>query len=190
MKRMWFLSLAVLLMGLAAGAWAQEVSLGDYARKQREQQKPPSPTTKVFTNDDIGSSPAAATTPTASADADKEDKAAAKSKDKKDKEEKTKAEEMSKAADEFKGRIAEVKAKIAEIQRNIDVAEREFKLHTVDWYTQAGNALLDPKKYKDETEKHNKEMDDLRKDLAAQQAELEKIRDEIRKAGLSSSVGD
>ena len=187
MKRMWFLTLAALLMGLAVAASAQDVSLGDYARKQRDQQKPASPTTRVFTNDDVSSSaspaPAAATTDSSS-DPDK-----AKSKDK-DKKEATKADEMNKAAEEFKAKVAEQKAKIAEIQRNMDVSEREFKLHSIDWYTQAGNALLDPKKYKDETDKHNKEMDDLRKQLADANAELEKIRDDIKKAGLSSSLGD
>ncbi|HVP41991.1 MAG TPA: PAS domain-containing protein [Terriglobales bacterium] len=191
MKRMWNLTLAALLMGLALGAAAQEVSLGDYARKQREQQKPASPTTKVYTNDDIGSSPAAAASATTSAPADSDaDKSAAKDEKTKAEDEKAKAEEMNKAAEEFKGKVAEAKTKIAEIRRNMDVSEREFKLHSIDWYTEAGNALLDPKKYKDETDKHNKEMDDLRKQLADAQAELEKIRDEIRKAGLSSSLGD
>ena len=186
MTRIVQLTLATLLMGLAVSAWAQDVSLGEYARKQREQQKPASPTTKVFTNDDIGSSPAPAAAAQDTSGADK-DKKASKSKDKKDE---TKAEEMNKAAEEFKSKVADQKAKIAEIQRNMDVSEREFKLHSIEWYTQAGNALLDPKKYKDETDKHNKEMDDLRKQLADANAEMEKIREEIRKAGLSSSLGD
>ena len=186
MKRIVQLTLAALLMGLAVGAWAQDVSLGDYARKQREQQKPASPTTKVFTNDDIASSPAPAAAPakdTSDSDKDK----SAKSKEKK---EPDKVAEMNKAAEEFKAKVADQKAKIAEIQRNMDVSEREFKLHSIEWYTQAGNALLDPKKYKDETDKHNKEMDDLRKQLADANAELDKIREEIRQAGLSSSLGD
>jgi len=186
MKRIVLFTLAALLMGFAVGAWAQDVSLGEYARKQREKQKPASPTTRVFTNDDIASSPAASASAEAPADSDKDK---AKSKDGKKKDE-TKAEQMAKAAEEFKTRVAEQKGKVAEIQRNMDVSEREFKLHSIDWYTQAGNALLDPKKYKDETDKHNKEMDDLRKELADAQAELEKIREEIRQAGLSSSLGD
>lgn len=188
MKRISYLTLAALLMGLAIGAWAQDVSLGDYARKQREQQKPASPTTKVFTNDDIGSAPtpaASASAPADTADSDK-DKKSAKGKEK----ETSKAEEMNKAAEEFKGKVAEQKQKIAEIQRNIDVSNREFKLHSIDWYTQAGNALLDPKKYKDETDKHDKEIADLQKQLADANGELEKIRDDIKKAGLSSSLGD
>lgn len=186
MKRILQLVLAALLMGLAVGAWAQDVSLGDYARKQREQQKPASPTTKVFTNDDVASSPAPAAAP-AKDTSDKDTDKSAKSKDKK---EPDKVAEMNKAAEEFKTKVADQKTKIAEIQRNMDVSEREFKLHSIDWYTQAGNALLDPKKYKNETDKHNKEMDDLRKQLADANAELEKIREEIRQAGLSSSLGD
>ena len=192
MKRMWFFTLAALLMGWAVGAWAQDVSLGDYARKQREKQKPASPTTRVFTNDDVTSSAPLVTSDASkdketSADADKNktaDAAGDKATDK------MSPEEMAKAASEFKARIAQQKQKVAETQRNMDVSEREFKLHSIDWYTQAGNALLDPKKYKDETDKHNKEMDDLRKQRADAQAEIEKIRDEIRKAGLSSSIGE
>lgn len=187
MKRIVLFAFAAWFVALAVGAWAQEVSLGEYARKQREQQKPASPTTRVFTNDDIGSA-SAAPAPAASQDtaADEKDKKAGKAAAK----EQTKAEEMNKAAEEFKAKVADQKQKIAEIQRNMDVSEREFKLHSIDWYTQAGNALLDPKKYKDETDKHNKEMDDLRKQLADAQADLEKIRADIKAAGLSSSLGD
>src|SRR5512143_994935 len=115
MKRIVLFAFAALLMALAVGAWAQEVSLGDYARKQRQQQKPASPTTKVFTNDDIGSA-SVAPAPAAAQDTadDKDKKSSAKSKEK----EQTKAEEMNKAAEEFKTRVAEAKQKIAEIQRN------------------------------------------------------------------------
>ncbi len=184
MKRIWFLTLAALL-ALTAAAWAQDVSLGEYARQQRAKEKPASPTTKVYTNDDIASAPVPPPAKDTSADTDKDKKSA---KDKK--KEETKAEEMAKEAEGFKQRVADQKAKIAEIQRNMDVSEREFKLQTVQWYTQTGNALLDPKKFKDQTDAHTKERDDLRKQLADAQAELEKIRDEIRKAGLSSNVGD
>ncbi len=185
MKRIYLL-FAALLLGLTVGAWAQDVSLGDYARKQREQQKPASPTTKVFTNDDIASAPPLAqATVTSDKDTDT-DKKSAKSKEK----EKPKAEEMARQAEEFKQKVADQKAKIAEIQRNIDVSNREYKLRTIDWYTQAGNALLDPKKYKDQGDAHDKEIADLQKQLADANAELDKIREEIRQAGLSSSVGD
>ncbi len=187
MKRIWYLSVAALMLGLAVGAWAQDVSLGDYARKQREQAKPASPTTKVFTNDDIASAPPpSVSTPPADNAKDKDAKASAKG----DKKDATKAEEMAKAADEFKQRVADQKAKIAEIQRNIEVSNREYKLRTIDWYTQAGNALLDPKKFKDQGDAHDKEIADLQKQLADANAELEKIREEIRAAGLSSSTGD
>jgi uncharacterized coiled-coil protein SlyX len=186
MKRILQLTIAALLMAFGIGAWAQDVSLGDYARKQREQQKPASPTTKVFTNDDIASSPPPAAAKDTS-DADK-DKSAAKSKGKE--KEADKAAEMNKAAEEFKGKVAEQKAKIAEIQRNIDVSNREFKLRSIEWYTQTGNALLDPKKFKDEQDRHDKEVADLQKQLADAQAEMDKIREQIRQAGLSSSLGD
>ncbi len=184
MKPISHLWLVALLLALTAGVCAQEVSLGDYARKQREQQKPASPTTKVYTNDDIASAPVAAAKDTSAEDKSKDKKAAAS------KEEKTKAEEMAKQADEFKQRVGEQKAKIAEIQRNIEVSNREYKLRTVDWYTNAGNALLDPKKYKDMGDAHDKEIADLQKQLADANAALDKIRDEIKAAGLSSSLGD
>ena len=187
MKRIVYVVLAGLWLGMAAGAWAQD-SLGDYARKVREQQKPASPTTKVWTNDDIGSAGPAG--PAVSAAGAPAAPAAAAAKDSKKEEKEKSADDLAKDAAEFKSRIAEQKTKIAEIQRNIDVSNREFKLHSIDWYTQAGNALLDPKKYKDETDRHNKEIADLQKQLADANAEIEKIREEIRKAGLSSSVGE
>ncbi len=183
MKRILYVVFAGLLFGMAASAWAQE-SLGDYARKQREMQKPVSPTTKVWTNDDVSaaSAPISVTgTPAAPAAAAKDSK----------KEEKEKsADEIAKDTAAWKSKIADQKAKIAEIQRNIEVAQREYKLRAIDWYTNAGNALLDPKKWHDQEERYQKEISDRQKELADAQQKLEDMRDEIRKAGLPSSVGD
>ncbi len=181
MKRILYFLVAVLVLGLAAAAGAQEDSLGDYARKQKSAQKPASPNAKVWTNDDIASVPAV---PEAKP-ADSKDK----SKDAKDKD-KDKSADKEKLAAEWKDKIAKQKDKIAETQRAIDVIQREYKLRSIEWYTQAGNALLDPKKWYDQQQKYEKEIADRQKELADQQAELEKMRDEIRKAGLSSSVGE
>jgi len=184
MKRILYVVLAGLLFGMAVNAWAQETSLGDYARKQREQQKPTTPTSKVWTNDDIASATPAATPAGKPADS------GAAAKDAKSADKQMTPDEMAKAAADWKTKIADQKAKIAEIQRNIDVAEREYKLRSIDWYTNAGNALLDQKKWHDQEEKYQKEIADRKKELADAKTKLEDMREEIRKAGLSSSVGE
>lgn len=192
MRRILYVVLTALLLGLAANAWAQD-SLGDYARKMREQQKPASPTTKVWTNDDIGSpsaAPAAPAAPAAAAATTSAAAPAAKAKDAKKDETQKSPDEIAQEGAAWKGKIAAQKAKIAEIQRNIDVAQREYKLRTIDWYTNAGNALLDQKKWHDQEERYQKEVADRQKELADAQQKLEDMREEIRKAGLPSSFGD
>jgi len=183
MKRIFCLVITFLVIGVAS-SWAQD-SLGDYARKQREKQKPAAPNTKVWTNDDIAS-----VAPAGTDTAQKSEEKAAKGKDAKDKKEGSAAEQNAQAAEAFKARVAEQKAKIADIERNLEVAQREYKLRSIDWYTNAGNALLDPKKWHDQEEKYQKEIADRQKQLADERAKLDQIRDEIRKAGLSSSLGD
>lgn len=188
MKRIAFLTLAVLAFSFAVGAWAQEVSLGDYARKQREQKKPASPTTKVFTNDDISASAGAISTAGAPAAQPADTDAAKDSADKKDKA--SVSENRDKEIADWKAKIAEQKAKISALTTQLDVANREYKLRSIEWYTQTGNALLDPKKWHDQEEKYQKEIADAQKKLDEAKAELDKMRDDIRKAGLPSSAGD
>lgn len=191
MKRIVVLALA--LFGLMATAWAQE-SLADYAKKQREQQKPASPTTHVWTNDDIASSPSASAPAPAASSSDS--KAASADKDKKDDKAAAKSpsdmssEERAKAEADWKKKIGDQKAKVASLEHEAEIADRENKLRTISWYTTTSKALLDQKAWSDQQKKYEDEKADRDKKIADAKAELEKMRDDLHKAGFSSSLGD
>ncbi len=188
MKRTLIFALA--LFGLATTAWAQD-SLGDYARKQREQQKPASPNSKVWTNEDIGASSAGSSAPAPASDSKaaassdkKDDKAAPKDASSLSPEERTKQEA------DWRKKIADQKAKIAGFEHEIEIADREYKLRSISWYTTTSKALLDQKNWSDQEKKYQEEKADREKKLADAKADLDKMRDDIRKAGFSSSLGD
>jgi hypothetical protein len=192
MKRTLFLALATLLFAFTASAWAQD-SLGDYARKQRDQQKAASPNSKVWTNDDIGSSSSSSSAAPASSSASSDSKSA--SGDKKDDKAATSAADMdpaerAKQEADWKKKIADQKAKIAGLEHEGEIAEREYKLRSISWYTTTSKSLLNQKEWSDQEKKYQDDKADREKRLADAKADLDKMREDIRKAGFSSSLGE
>lgn len=174
---------AVLLAMLLVTVIASAQSLGDVARKQRQQNAAVKPA-KVWTNDDLPQVKAdeAAPAPAATAKADAKDEA------------KTTApaapasEDNKKAAEAMKAQVGAQKAEIATLQRELDIAQREYKLRVANYYADAGNSLRDPKKWQDESKATQDE-------IAAKQAALDKAKQKLadlqeqgRKAGIPASA--
>jgi len=178
-------TLGVSLLGSAA---AQQ-SLGEAARKARKN-KPPEPTTKVLTNDDLKSSgglalPDASVAPAAS---DKEAKPDA-DKDKDKDKEKAKADlspdDQAKLDKEWQDKISQQKDQIALLERELDVLQRENKLRATNYYADAGTRLRDSQKYAEEDRKYQSDIAAKQKAIDDAKAQLDQMREEARKAGAN-----
>jgi hypothetical protein len=179
---------------VAANSAAQ--SLGDAARGTRK--KTPTAAKKVYTNDNLPTSGNISVLgPSAPApDAVGEKAAGEKSADKKAADEASKPvsemspEERTKAEEEWRARFAEQRKKIAQLERELEVAQREYKLKLSGYYFDAGNQLRDPKKWNEEDAKLRAEIAAKEKELAEANDKLEPMREELRRAGLPSSLAD
>ncbi|MGH9524878.1 MAG: hypothetical protein ACRD3E_20325 [Terriglobales bacterium] len=180
MKRTVCLS-ALALMIFACGtvvAQSSDQDLVAAARKARTQQKN-APATKVWTNEDIGSAPAPAA---AAADA-KTDMAKDAGKPA-DAAKGPSAEDKANAAAAMQKKIDAQKAEIATLSRELDLADREFKLQVANYYADAGNSLRDPKKWADERDAKQKEINDKKAAIDTAKAKLQDLLEQARKAGL------
>ncbi|HSE49610.1 MAG TPA: hypothetical protein VLA96_10425 [Terriglobales bacterium] len=203
MKRLWlFLAVSILGAGIAV-AQDEGISLGDAARMQREKKAQGSPNGKVYDNENLPKKNTLSTTTgdfgglPAEDDKDKEgavtaDASAAKGKDKGDKAEKTDEEAAKEKLDEFKGKAADIKKEIDQLNREIDVLNREQRLRAAAYYGDAG-AKARPENQAKWVADEKKFQDDLKAkqdDLAAAKQKMTDLQEEIRKAGLNSSIGE
>jgi len=181
MKRILYLMIASLLL---AGTLAAQ-SLGDLAREARKNKKPTAPATKVYTNDDLP-----ATTTISVGDASAAPAAAADSSGKTAKAGAASIEDRSKLEAEWRAKFAEQNKLIAQLEREVDVLVRENKLRAATFYADARNRLLDEKKYAEDDRKYQADIAAEQRELLAARDKLENMRQELRRAGLSSSVAD
>lgn len=186
----------ILLVGLAAcvavSAAAQQ-SLGDAARKAR-QNRPPEPTTRVITNDDIatGSSVRAAEPGSPAPAASSSDEASKSSSEAKTgddaKKEKDSSDDQAKLDKGWQEKIAAQKDQISLLERELDVLQRENKLRATNYYADAGARLRDEKKYAEDDRKYRDQVADKQKQIDDAKTKLEQTKDDARKAGASPSV--
>jgi len=203
-------TMAALLIAapLACAQTPNEVSLGDAARAAQARKSRPSPNGKVYDNENLPKGGAISTTTgdyagvstspsstrsassasaTTSATTSTSATSAAKDKDGKD----VSQEEADKAAaDEMRGKVAEAKKNIAQLEREVDVMQRENRLKAAAYYGDAGTKLRDGAKYQAEDQKQQETLKAKQDELAAAKAALDQLRDDIRKAGLPSSIGE
>jgi hypothetical protein len=181
MKRTLYASALALLIAVSGVAAAQD--LGAIARQQRQHKRPSA--TKVYTNDDIASSPAAAEQPAASVSSAATGAAAAKAAAAKgEKPKETPDEEKAKAAAALQKKADGLKAEIATLEREYNIADRENKLRVANYYADAGNSLRDPKKWLDEQKATQEELASKKKAIEDAKAKLDDVVEQGRKAGI------
>ncbi|MDP9267655.1 MAG: hypothetical protein M3P27_04930 [Acidobacteriota bacterium] len=203
-------TLAALLIAapLACAQSSNEgVSLGDAARAQQAKKSRTSPNAKVYDNENLPKSGAISTTtgdyagiaaaPTSSkssgtsAAAASTTSSATAGKDKdKDAKEQTPDEAMKAQADDFSAKVAEAKKNITQLEREVDVMQRENRLKAAAFYGDAGTKLRDGAKYQADDQKQQETLKAKQDELNAAKAALDQVRDDIRKAGLPSSIGE
>ena len=178
MKRIWS-GLAVASLMLVSGM-ALGQDLAAVARQQRQQKK--TSNEKVWTNDDFvdrGTPPAEAAP---AADAQAGDMAASdKTADAAKKDAPT---DKAKAAAALQKKIDAQKAEIQMLTREADIADREFKLQVANYYADAGNSLRDGKKWAEQRDAKEKEINDKKQALANAKAKLDDLLEQARKADI------
>jgi hypothetical protein len=204
MKRLLLLLFTATLGAGLAVAQDQGISLGDAARMQRDKKGQTSPNAKVYDNENLPKSGAISTTtgdyagvaatPSRSSSSSSSTSASASSttaaaagKDTKSAEDSSKEQEA-----EFRTQVAEAKKNIDQLSRELDIMQREQRLRAAAFYGDAGvrarpenqaKYLSDEKQYQETLKSKQGELD------AAKQA-LDQVRDNIRKAGLPSTIGE
>jgi len=203
MKRLWLL-LVIALFGAGLAAAQEGVSLGDAARAQRQKKSQTSPNAKVYDNENLpksgaistttgdyaGVAPTPASTRSSSATAGKPAGSTSAGKDSKDT---PTAEEAAKEQEaEFRTKVAEIKKNIATLERELDLMQREQRLRAAAFYGDAGLKARpeNQAKYQADEKKYQDDLKSKQAELATSKQALEDLRDQIRKAGLPSSIGE
>ena len=179
MKRIIGLCLGVSLLASLAAAQ----SLGEAARRQRQQKKPAA--ARVYTNDDLPTSapinigsPAATITDAKSGEKQKVDDKASTPEDK------------AQRNAEWKGKFDDQRKSISLLERELDVLQREYKQQIALYYSDAGNQLRDSRNWAEQQRKYEAEIAAKQKDLADARQKLDNLKEQARKAGIPSSVSD
>lgn len=188
MTRTWKLFI-VLLAFFASSAIvsAQAPPLGDVARKEKTKPKPQA--ARIYTNEDIPSiepsknDKAAATANSDLAASTAEGAAADKSAAKP--EAKSPVESQKELNSEWKRKVEDQKAKVGNLQREIDLMQREQRLKSAVFYSDAGNKLRDNKQWLDDEQKFQADLTTRQKELAEAKTKLEDTREAARKAGAT-----
>lgn len=158
-------------------------TLADRARELRKEKRTQSANDKVFTNETLSLRPGPGITTGVERPA--EAAAPAKSAAAPDDEpEMTPDEAKAAAASEAKAKIDKVKGELATLQRELDIAQRENKIRTAQFYADAGNRLRNERAFADEQRKNEADVADKQQKIAAAQAMLETLRNEARRAGV------
>lgn len=178
MKRTLFVcTLAV--MFVSSLAFGQD--LAEAARQARAMKKN-APATKVWTNEDIRSvpepAPAAADAKAAPADAKAEAADAKKE---------PSADDKKKLTADYQAQANDLKKQISMLSQEADLADREFKLQVANYYADAGNSLRDPKKWSDERDAKQKEINDKKQAVADAKTKLDDLIEKARKDGVNLS---
>ncbi len=175
-------------------------TLADAAKQAQAKKKTQTATGHVYTNDNIEfhsapAEPAPAKTGDAAADtatnpdgtpktdANADGTAKADSADAA----KAAAEEKAKAADAIKEKYAKQQSDIELLKRELDVLQRENHIRAAVFYSDAGSRLRDPAAYAAADQKYQADIAAKQKAIADGQANLEKIREEARRAGVPLS---
>ncbi|HWR35490.1 MAG TPA: hypothetical protein VN622_06435 [Clostridia bacterium] len=167
---------------LAAGAQ----SLGDVARRQKEQQ-PKAKASKVYTNDEIPSTtvPNDVSRSDAGKDATASREAKSAKADSGNSKDADTPEEKKKREQEWKDKVSDAKKGIADLERELALMDREYKLRAAVFYADAGARLRDDKKWADEDRKYKEGLAKNQTALSAAKQKLEDLREQARKAGVS-----
>ncbi len=181
-------TLSVLFLAVPlCSASPQQESLGDIARKAREQKKASAKPAKVFTNDDLerltgrisvlGTPPRAPETEKEATAEPPQGKAGAEDKIAKDKEQKEEKGEVY-----WRKRFADARAKLHLAEKELDILQRELNLQQQQYYSDPNKALRE-QYARQELNANTRKIEDKKKEVQQLRQALSDLEDELRRSG-------
>ncbi len=156
----------------AAPKPAQQQSLGDAARKAREQHKDTPQAKKSFTNDDVASIRNNGVSTVGQLPAPQAETTKAG----------TPAPEPKKDEAYWRKRFAEARQKLALTEKELDILQRELNLNQTQYYSDPNQALKQQYSRDDINEK-TKKIDEKKQEIPQLQQALVDMQDELRRSG-------
>lgn len=164
---------------------ARAQSLGDVARQQKSTPKPKA--TKVYTDENLPSTPKVAP----AAKPDTTEPAATKANPDQvpeNKDAKAQPDNPKQRDEAYKAKIVLAKAKVADVEHEVELMQREYKLRSAVFYSDAGNRLRDDKKWADDERRYKTDLAARQQDLQGLKDKLDALREEARKAGVEGAL--
>jgi hypothetical protein len=189
--------LRVCLLTAICGSLAlAQAPLGDLARQQREAKTKKA--TRVITNEDLAAPAAAAPKTEETAEAtgvDTPPETAQKPVPEKKQvknhasENKEPAEaDLAQLARQFRGRYSAQKALVDKLEREYHELQRSYDTQTTQYWLDAGSQLRNQEKWAEQRRKYEQELAAKELKLEAAKEKLDEIREQARRAGLSSAM--
>ena len=184
---------------MTAGALAQSTSattqagpsLGDLARKARQNKPQSNSASRHYDNDNlptsqqlsvVGPAPTAATaTPNGQGAPAANDAGATQ---------KQAQEDRQQANEELRGKIKEQQAKIDGLAHELNIDQREYRLRAAAFYGDAGARLRDSAQWDKDDAQYKSEMDSKQQKIDAAKQQLEELQEQARKAGVVQKEAD
>lgn len=186
MKRMLWMAMATLFLLGVNVVLAQ--SLGDVARAARKDKPQHGSTTRKFDNDNLPKSDHLSVVgPSAGADTAGDNSNAQPQAEQPQVDPKVAAEERQKANDEWKARIADEQKKVDDIAHELDLIQREYKLHSAVVASDAGYRLRNAASFDKDEADFRKQVEAKQKELDAAKQQLDDVKEQARKAGAPAA---
>jgi hypothetical protein len=183
MKRTIWMTVMVLMLTGATRVVAQQ-SLGDYARKVRQEKSQSSPTSRQYDNDNLPTAgqlsvvgPAPSAQPVNGPEATKSaapNSAVAQA-------------DKQKAGDDLKNKMKEQQDKIDAMTHELDLDQREYRLRAAAFYGDAGTRLRDSAQWAKDDAQYRADMDAKQKAIDEAKQQLNDLQEQARKAGVKLS---
>ena len=192
MKMKTFPTLALMLAGFWAPAFAQETSLAEAARKARDQKKEAPRAKRVFTNDDLpspNSGGGSTVGSVAQGGGSGDSTAAGGAADQAGGDTAKPVVNTKNPAEEEAGwrkKFGELRAKIATAEKEVDIMQRELNLKQQQYYSDPNVALREQYSRGDINDGKTK-LDDKKLEINALKQQLSELEDDLRRAGAPSS---
>lgn len=90
--------------------------------------------------------------------------------------------------DKWQDKLSEQQQKLDLATRELDVMQREYKLRAVDFYADAGNRLRNQAEWDKQDADYKKQIEEKQKAVADAKAAMDNAQEEARQAGVPNSV--
>jgi len=187
MKRMLWMAIGALLLIGVSSASAQ--SLGDVARSARKGKTQQTAPNHKYDNDNLPKNDHLSVVgPTSESSTNGADNTNAQSQNPQQAQASSNAaEDRQKANDEWKDKLDAQKKKVDELAHELDLMQREYKLHSAVVASDAGYRLRNAAMWDKEEADFRKQVDEKQKALDAAKQELSDLQEQARKAGAPAA---